>query len=123
MDTIHVKGARAFGYTGVLQEEKVLGQWYEVDMAISIDLSIAGKSDVLGDTYSYVGVIQETKKIIQNGKYDLIERLIDVITTSALESDERIMEITTTLKKLTPPIPDFDGHVAVEITRRRVGKR
>ncbi len=30
MDTIHVTGIRAYGYTGYLAEEQVLGQWFEV---------------------------------------------------------------------------------------------
>ena len=50
MDTIEVKGIRSYGYTGFLAEEKVLGQWFEVDLTIWVDLKPSGMSDDLNDT-------------------------------------------------------------------------
>ena len=117
MDIIHINGIRAFGYLGVLKEENVLGQWFEVDLKISIDLSKAGKSDALEDTHSYVEIVQETTRLIQTKKYKLIESLADAIATYALNSDNRIQEIDVKVTKPTPPIPDFGGTVAVEIVR------
>ncbi len=117
MDSIHINGIKAFGYLGVLPEENVLGQWFIVDLKISIDLSAAGKSDALEDTHSYVEIVQETTKLIQTKKFKLIESLADAVATSALKSDLRIQQITVKVTKPTPPIPDFAGTVAVEITR------
>ncbi|KPQ36871.1 MAG: dihydroneopterin aldolase FolB [Phormidesmis priestleyi Ana] len=119
MDTIHINGIKAFGYLGVLKEENTLGQWFIVDLKISIDLSAAGKSDALADTHSYVEIVQETTRLIQTQKYQLIERLADAVATHALKSDSRIQQITVKVTKPTPPIPNFAGTVAVEITRQQ----
>ena len=40
MDCIYLTGIRAYGYTGYLKEEQVLGQWFEVDVKLWLDLSI-----------------------------------------------------------------------------------
>ena len=32
MDCIHLTGIRGYSYVGYLPEEKVLGQWFEVDL-------------------------------------------------------------------------------------------
>ena len=117
MDIIHINGIRAFGYIGVLKEENVLGQWFEVDLKLSIDLSKAGKSDALEDTHSYVEIVQETTRLIETQKFKLIESLAEAIATYGLQSDNRIKEITVKVTKPTPPIPNFAGTVAVEITR------
>lgn len=37
MDSIHVTGIRCYGYTGLLPEEQVLGQWFEVDRATRLE--------------------------------------------------------------------------------------
>ncbi len=117
MDIIHINDIKAFGYLGVLPEENVLGQWFHVDLKIFIDLSKAGKTDALEDTHSYVEIVQATKQLIQTKKYKLIESLADAVATHALESDRRIQQINVKVTKPTPPIPEFGGTVAVEITR------
>ena len=53
MDSIQVSGIRAYGYVGYLPEERVLGQWFEVDLTLWVDLAIAGKSDDIADTLDY----------------------------------------------------------------------
>ncbi|NJM99036.1 MAG: dihydroneopterin aldolase [Phormidesmis sp. RL_2_1] len=117
MDIIHINGIKAFGYLGVLPAENALGQWFIVDLKIFIDLAAAGKSDALEDTHSYVEIVQETTRLIQNKKFKLIESLADAIATYALASDSRIQHIKVKVTKPTPPIPHFSGTVAVEITR------
>ena len=117
MDIIHINGIKAFGYLGVLKEENVLGQWFEVDLKLSIDLSKAGKSDALEDTHSYVEIVQETTRLIETQTFKLIESLAEAIATYGLKSDNRIKEIAVKVTKPTPPIPKFSGTVAVEIVR------
>ena len=50
MDIIQLTGIRCYGYTGYLPEEQYLGQWFEVDLRMSLDLAIAGQSDAIEDT-------------------------------------------------------------------------
>ena len=45
MDCIHVSGIRAYGYTGYLPEEQILGQWFEVNTKLWLDISTAAKTE------------------------------------------------------------------------------
>ncbi len=119
IDCITVSGIRAYGYIGALPEENVLGQWFEVDLRLWMDLSVAGKSDSLADTHNYADIIQQTQKIIQTEKFKLIERLADAIATQALNNDPRLEKVQVSVTKLTAPVPNFDGQVAVTLIRAR----
>jgi dihydroneopterin aldolase len=120
MDAIHLTNIRAYGYTGALPAENVLGQWFQVDIILYLDLAEAVESDRLADTHDYCTVIQGTQHIIRNQTFVLIERLAGAIATSTLATDPRLERVTVKVTKLTPPIPDFTGQVAVEITRDRI---
>lgn len=118
-DKIEVTGIRAYGYIGALPEETILGQWFEVDLILWMDLSVAGKSDNLADTHNYADIIQQTQRIIQTEKFKLIERLAAAIAAQALDNDARLQKVQVTVTKLTAPVPNFDGRVAVMIERSR----
>jgi len=120
-DTLHLQGIRAYGYTGALPEENVLGQWFEANLVLRLDLALAGRSDQLADTCNYAQVVQRTQHIIQTERCQLIERLATLIAEAVLACDRRIQQVTVRLVKLTPPIPDFSGQVAVDICRDRQG--
>ena len=118
-DKIEVTGIRAYGYIGALPEETVLGQWFEVDLTLWMGLATAGKSDTLADTHNYADIIQQTQRIIQTEKYKLIERLADAIAAQSLFNDPRLEKVRVRVTKLTAPVPNFDGRVAVVIERTR----
>lgn len=119
MDTIYVNDIRAYGYTGALPEETILGQWFRVDLAMGIDVAKAGVSDVLADTYDYSGAIAMVYTLVQARPFKLLESLASEIARNLLKSDERLTQVTVKLTKLAPPIPNFTGSIAVEITRDR----
>lgn len=116
MDRLHVNSIRAYGYTGALPEEQVLGQWFSVDLVLWVDLALAGASDRLIDTYNYVQAVETVQHIIQTGKFALIEKLAETIAQSILASGQ-VEQVQVRLTKLTPPIPNFSGSIVVEITR------
>lgn len=120
MDFLHLTAIRAYGYVGVLPEERVLGQWYEVNLTLGLDLSRAGETDRLEDTYDYRAVVKAVQELIQTAQFELIEKLAAEIANLILASGG-IEEVKVRLTKLTPPIPNFTGSVSVEITRSRRG--
>ena len=117
MNKIYLKGVRAYGYVGYLPEENVLGQWFEVDAALWVDFEKSTYNDEIDDTVNYISCIQKIEKLIQTQKYKLIERLAGAIADSLLE-DPKISQVELRVIK-HPPIPHFQGSVAVEIMRSR----
>lgn len=115
MDCLILRGIRGYGYTGVLSEEQRLGQWFEVDLRIYMDLSLAGYSDDLCDTLHYGPLIAQVQDLLRNARFALIERLATAIADLVL-GYPMVEKVEVCLIK-KPPIPDFAGQVQVEITR------
>jgi len=114
---IYLKGVKAYGYVGYLPEENVLGQWFEVDATLWCDFEQSTYSDDIEDTVNYISCIRKIENLIQTQKYKLIERLAGAIADSLLE-DLKISQVEVRVHK-HPPIPNFLGSVAVEISRSR----
>lgn len=114
---IYLKGVKAYGYIGYLPEENVLGQWFEVDATLWVDFEKSTQSDDIEDTVNYISCIRKIENLIQTQRFKLIERLAGSIADSILE-DEKITQVEVKVIK-HPPIPNFLGSVAVEITRSR----
>ncbi len=118
MDTIKINDLRCYGYTGFLPEEQVLGQWFEVNLTIGVDLSSAGESDAIADTLDYRNTIAQVKHLVETAQFSLIEKLAHAIAQSVLQ-DELVQQVCVQLSKPDPPIPNFGGAITVEITREK----
>ncbi len=118
MDFIEVTGIRCYGYTGYLPEEQILGQWFEVDLILGVDLTDAGMSDNLDDTLDYRQAIAIVKHHIKSTKVALVERLTVMIAQEILTLP-KVNQVRVKLTKLAPPIPDFGGKITIDITRTR----
>jgi 7,8-dihydroneopterin aldolase/epimerase/oxygenase len=116
MDSIEVTGIKAYGYTGYLAEEKILGQWFEVDLTMWLDLATAAKSEDIQDTLDYREAIALTKETIVNSKFTLVERLAETIATQILQL-KYVDKVRVQLSKPAAPIPDFGGRIKIDITR------
>ena len=116
MDSIQVSGIRAYGYVGYLPEERVLGQWFEVNLTLWVDLAPAGNSDDLSDTLDYREAIAIVKEQISTAKFDLVEKLVSAIADKIL-SLEKVNQVRVQLSKPAAPIPDFSGRITLDITR------
>ncbi|RDB32046.1 dihydroneopterin aldolase [Exiguobacterium sp. RIT594] len=120
MDRIHVTGMRFYGYHGVFAEETKLGQRFNVDLSIGLDLSRAGKTDDLRESVNYAELYEVTKRVVEGTPLQLVEALADRVAKHVLALDERILETTVKVIKPDPPIAGHYEHVAVEIHRKRV---
>jgi dihydroneopterin aldolase len=116
-DQIQLRGIRATGIHGVLPEERVRPQPFEVDLDLWVDLSVAGASDQLTDTVDYAGVADAAIGIVSGSpSYQLLEALA---ASATLARDRRIAAVTVGLRKLQPPLEVDIATVGVCITRRR----
>lgn len=118
MDSIQLTNIRCYGYTGALPEEQVLGQWFEVDLTLWLDLAPSGASDRLSETLDYCNVIEAVQSIVKTSRFALLERLATVIAEAALSFD-LVSQVQVRLTKSAAPIPDFGGKITIDILRSR----
>lgn len=115
-DRIEIVGLRELGVHGVLPEEQVRAQPFEVDVALDVDLTSAGDSDALDDTVDYGELADAIARVVRTERYALLERLAARIA-DVCTHDERVQHVTVTVRKLRPPVAVIVDHVAVTITR------
>ena len=116
-DQINVNGIKAFGYHGVLPHEAVEGQEFIVDLALSLDLGAASRSDNLDETVNYADLAQIVHDNIVGERVQLIERLAGQIADQIKSSYPQIDSISVTVHKPHAPVTlDFDD---ISVTIRR----
>ena len=118
MDAIEISGIRCYGYTGYLPEEQVLGQWFELDLTIWMDLSITGANDQLAHSLNYADVVDRVTTLLETSRFQTIERLNTVITEAVLAFDP-VQRVQSRLVKVSPPIAGFAGRIAIAMTRSK----
>ena len=92
MDRIEVTGMRFYGYHGVFAEETKLGQRFNVDLSIGLDLLRAGQTDDLRESVNYAELYEVTKQVVEGAPLQLVEALANRIAEQVLALDARILE-------------------------------
>ncbi|MPW25081.1 dihydroneopterin aldolase [Alkalibaculum sp. M08DMB] len=121
MDKIIMKNLGFYGYHGVLEEEKRLGQKFFIDVELYVDLLKAGETDNLSYTVSYAEVYEIIKRIFKEEKFNLIEAVAETIISEILATYSIIQEIKVTLKKPEAPVEGIYDYFAIELRRTRNG--
>ena len=110
MITLHLHNLHFTAHHGLYDEEKLLGNEYEVNVEIHIGKS--GKIDSIHQTVNYVTVYHVIKKRMMLPT-QLLETLVQEIAEEVHQLDDRIRGLNMSIKKLYPPIPNFEGSVGV----------
>jgi dihydroneopterin aldolase len=118
-DLVSVRGLRVLGTHGVLDEELVRAQPFEVDVDVEVDLSAAGQSDDLADTLDYGALCEQIAAVVAGDHVALLERLAQRIADAVLASSPLAASARVTVRKLRPPVPVDVASAGVTITRRR----
>jgi len=117
-DQILVRGLRLWAHVGVLTHERELGQWFEVDLALSVDLTAAARSDALSDTLDYSQLITALQRQARSIRCLTLEHYSERMLDLA-ETLYGAVPITLELRKCSAPVPGFGGVVAVRRYRQR----
>jgi dihydroneopterin aldolase len=120
LDAIQISGIRCYGYTGYFPEEQVLGQWFEVDLTIWMDLSVTGSDDQLENTLNYADVVERVTNLLETSRFKTIEKLNAVVIEAVLAFNQ-VQKVHSRLVKVSPPIPRFEGSIAIAMTRTKGG--
>lgn len=118
-DKILLKGMHFFGYHGVLEEERRLGQRFEVDLELVLDLQPAGQRDDLTLSISYADVFKTVEAVVIGQPFRLLEALAERISQQVLEQYTLVEEVVVKVKKPGAPIQGCFDYMAVEVTRER----
>lgn len=118
-DKIILSGMKFYGYHGVLEEEQRLGQRFEVDLELYLNLKPAGEADDPALTVSYADVFETVKQVVTGRSRKLLEAVAEDIGRQVLDQYEQVAGVKVLLKKPGAPINGDFRYMAVEIQRGR----
>ena len=115
-DRILLQGIQFYGYHGVHDEERRLGQRFVVDVELRLDISGAASEDDVSATVDYGQVHTVVLEIGTRQQFKLLETLATRIASVILERFP-IHEVTVRVTKPAPALPGVLAGVSVEVTR------
>lgn len=116
---IHLKNMAFYGYHGHLAEENALGQRFLIDVALSVDIGEAARTDDLRATADYAKVFAICREVVEHRRVKLLETLARHLMDRILESCPRVNKVEITIKKPSAPMPGVLDYVAVETSQTR----
>jgi len=103
-------------FHGVWDEERHVGQRFEVDIAIFGDTSSSGKSDRLKDTVDLYKLYEVVEEVVTKRTFKLVEALAENIAATLLEQFP-IKKLRIRVRKPNSPIRGITDGIEVEILR------
>ena len=116
-DLLVLEGMEFFGHHGDLEAERELGSRIYVDVEIAADLSVAGRTDHLGDTVDYVACFEIVRRVVEEGRHRLLETVAERVAAALLELP-RAESVRVRVGK-QPPIAGVIARTAVVVQRPR----
>jgi 7,8-dihydroneopterin aldolase/epimerase/oxygenase len=117
---IEISGLRVFGYHGVLEHERIEGQYFVVDAKIWIDSDRAFATDDIANTVSYAEIAQLISRNVKSNPVNLLETLSQRIADEVLfAASPWAKKVKVTVSKPDAPIDLYFETVSVTATARR----
>ena len=106
---IHLRGLRFHAFHGVMAEERMVGNDYEVDLRLRVNVERAMLSDDVADTVNYAEVYQLAKQVMGEPCH-LVEHVAARIAQAILGKWSQVDEVNVCLTKRNPPMgADCEG--------------
>ncbi len=118
-DAVFVTGLALHAYHGVMQHEGKVGQTFQLDLVLDIDLTEASRSDKLAHTVGYDQVVEVASKAFCARRYRLVEAAAGAVTEAVLDRFRQVMSVRVTVHKPHAPIAATFADVGVTIIRSR----
>ncbi|MEP7237435.1 MAG: dihydroneopterin aldolase [Ferruginibacter sp.] len=110
MFTINLHNLIFFSFHGVHEEERILGNDYEVNVQLSF--YAAEQITKLDQTINYASVYEIIKQQMAIPTM-LLETVAQNLAQKIYEHDNRIKNISVSIEKKNPPIPNITGTVSI----------
>ncbi len=108
--SIVIEGLKIFARHGVLEQERRVGNTFEVDLCLNFDATKAMASDAVGDTVNYARVIELVNEVMAVPS-DLLEHVAARIRDAVCGGFPEITSGKIALYKIHPPLSVQLGRV------------
>lgn len=119
LDRIRLTGIQIYAHHGALDEERRLGQLFEVDCEVAGDFGRGGSGDDLYWTVDYTLLYRELERAFLAETYRLLETCATELSQAVLRNFPPVEEVVIRVRKPHVPMGGVIRNVEVEIVRRR----
>ncbi len=118
MGIISLQGLEFFAYHGYHEEERKIGNRYEVDISVNTNFDQAAEDDLLRHTVDYGQLYQIVAEEMQKPAH-LLERLAGQIAERILADFASIQSLEISVAKLNPPLGGLCKKAKVTLKKSR----
>ncbi len=116
LGVVRVQEVNLWSHVGVLEKERLMGQYFLLDFSVWVDVSSTISTDDLSSAVDYSLAIKGLQQLSLSCTSQTIESFSEHIL-EFLENLYGQVPIKIKLKKCNPPIPGFSGSVSISRTR------
>lgn len=117
--TIKLHSIKLFAHHGAYEEERLIGNNFEIDIAVDIKMPAGAHSDKLEETLDYVNLVKTVTLVSEEKQYCLLEAFANDICRKILQEQPTIDSMTLEVRKLHPPMLVEVESVGVLLTMSR----
>ena len=115
---IALEGLEFHAFHGVYPHERESGNWFEVDVAVETDFSLAAATDELVGTVNYETLFKIVKAEMEQPS-KLLETVAEKIANDVLEIFPNVLSVEFKISKINPPIGGKCKKATVSLLKRR----
>ena len=116
---ITLKNMIFYGYHGLHEAERTLGQRFAIDVTVSSDPDLDEKVKSLHDSIDYTQIFEVVKEHVENYKYHLLEKLANEIINAILKDFNLVQKVSLKVRKIAVPINGTLDYVELEMRREQ----
>ena len=121
LTTIQIAGLQTFGYHGLFEEERSLGQKFTFDIEATLNPAHTHRDDQLDASIRYDAMVDAAVSLASGMKYQTLEALGEAVAIGLLRRFVLIETITVGVSKFSPPIPHTLSKVGIAVRVARSG--
>ena len=116
--TVKVENLKIYAFHGCMEEEKVIGSEYVVNISATCSVGKKAFKDEIGGTVDYV-ILARIAKREMSVRSKLLEAVVNRIITCCFNEISALDQISVSVSKLNPPINADVDSVSVSIDKKR----
>jgi dihydroneopterin aldolase len=119
LTTIQIAGLQTFGYHGLFEEERSLGQKFTFDIDATLNPAPTHRDDRLDASIRYDAVVDAAVSLAGGMKYQTLEALGEAVAIGLLRRFVLIDTIYRRRLQVQPPIPHTLSKVGIAVRLAR----
>ena len=118
--TVKVENLKIYAFHGCMEEEKIIGSDYIVNIVAVCSVGKKVFEDEIGGTVDYVDLARIAKREMSI-RSKLLEAVVNRIINSCFNEISVLEQISVTVSKINPPINADVASVSVSMDKKREG--